>query len=337
MKALFFLLAWQVNAAGAANKASAEIVEMLQEGETAENQGMVNEEAISESEEFERRENSSEVWDYGKPNRQGPARRRFIIAYYPDQRKGITTNMWGRGGRRRHWAISPHWFQNNKNARKQDMEWLPKHGGGHKIYNRASNKCLDSHGGHEDDLYWHSCHNGGNQHFWFETWGGDHARKAFHIHIGGNMKNRRRHACLDYGGGRLYIWGCHNGDNQRWRWKYATTTTSTSTTTTTTTKVSVRLVTASFPEKMSWKIEDITDKKKVKNVCNGKGFTTWYAETKLACQLTKGRLYKVTCMDKMYKEGWAGGYMSIGKRKVCKNWAWDAGKSSTSVTLRAPR
>jgi len=135
----------------------------------------------------------------------------------------------------------------------------------------------------------------------------------------------------------LYIWGCHNGDNQRWKWKYATTTTSTSTTTTTTTKVSVRLVTEAFPEKMSWKIEDITNKKKITNVCKGKGFTTWYAETKLGCQLTKGRLYKVTCMDNMYKEGWAGGYMSIGKRKVCKNWAWDAGKSSKSVILRAPR
>jgi len=170
-------------------------------------------------------ENFGEKWEtQRKPEfAKGPSRRRFVIALYPGPDWGITTNTFVRGGRRRHPAITKRQFTTGVQAGKQDMYW-----DGKRIKNDYIQKCLDCNEGHEDTLYWHSCHNGGNQEFWKERKDGDSAKNAYHIVIGGDMGRRRRKSCVDYGGGdRFYIKGCHNGDNQRFKFYAATTTTST--------------------------------------------------------------------------------------------------------------
>jgi len=329
MKILFFFfLAWQIKASENANADSA-----MEEVETAENENMASDAMLmeaEENEEMESREASNETWHYvGKmlpKNLKKPAG--FVLKYYPEQRKGLVHHHHWRGGRRRHWMLRPDWLRKDKWAVKQDFERV--HG---RLWNRATNRCLDAQRAHEDDLCFWKCHNGGNQKFWFEAWGADKKLGATHIHIGGNARNRRRHACVDWGGGRLYIHGCHNGNNQRWAKRAATTTTSTTTTTTTTTLVELKMITASFPEKIEWIIHDVTNKKKPKPVpsCNGKVYSTWYSEHKTGCRLTKGRKYRITCYDKMYKEGWAGGYLTIGRKKICHDYNWDAKKASKIV------
>jgi len=271
------------------------------------------------------KENSSDAWIYGKPSwTRGPSRRRFILGYYPNLATGLTRDVMGRGGRRRHWALRPNKLVGGRNAQKQDMYWS----GNHRITSDWDNACLDS-GGHENDLYWHGCHNGGNQQFWLEQWGGDAARKAHHIHIGGNKGNRRRrrNQCVDYGGGRLYIHNCHNGDNQRWRWWDATTTTTTSTTTTTTTKVfPVQVRTFMLPEKMEWKIM-FHRKGGQKKVCSGGQYTSWYNTFNAAgCLLPPGK-YTLHCMDKR-GFGWSGGYIKIKGKVLCQDFLW-SGKLKT--------
>lgn len=155
----------------------------------------------------------------GKWGTQG--RRRFVIALYPSASAGITASMSWRGGRRRHQYIKKTTFTSGSNAELQDMFW-----DGKRIKNDKTQKCLDCNTGHEDTLYWHSCHNGGNQQFWKESRKDDSSKGAYHLVIGGNMGRRRRGVCVDYGGGgRFYIHGCHNGDNQRFRFFDATTTT----------------------------------------------------------------------------------------------------------------
>jgi len=274
------------------------------------------------------KEESSDMneWRYGK---QGPARRRFVIEYYGSRGTAITRHSFIRGGRRRHWALRPtSLVKYGPTAIYQDMYWS----GNSRITSEWDHYCLDS-GGHENDLYWHGCHNGGNQQFWFEAWGGDAARKAAHLHIGGNKGNRRRrrHQCVDWGGGRLYIHNCHNGDNQRFVWKYATTTTSTSTTTTTTTKV-VPVVVKTFmlPEKIEWKIMR-HNKKKQKQVCKGGKYSTWYNEFASGCALPPGT-YTLHCMDaKGY--GWSGNYIKIKGKALCKDFAWGGKEKKVTFNI----
>jgi len=336
MKILFvFVLAWQVKAAESANADSAQMVEDF-EIENMESDAAMAEE---ESEKVESGEGSNETWFYHGKWHKGKKlktahKKEFVLKYYPEQRQGLYLWHHNRGGRRRHWMLRPEWLKKSgKESVLQDFEEkkgpLKK---GFKIYNRQTGKCLDAARDHEDDLcFWH-CHNHGNQHFWFEAWGDDEKLGATHIHIGGNMRSRRRHSCVDMGGGRLYIHNCHTGNNQRWVIKAATTTTST--TTSTTTKVELKMITSSFPEKIEWIIHDITEnirKPKPMPGCNGKVYTSWYSEHSTGCKLTKGRRYRITCYDKMYKEGWAGGYLKIGNKKICHDFHWGQKKSSKVV------
>lgn len=217
--------------------------------EDGENSEILKQAEVAESENVvELKENSSDAWVYGNRVTPGPSRRRFVVRYYPNLAKGITRHSWLRGGRRRHWALSPEPLLTGRGAQRQDLYWS----GNSRWANDVDHMCLDA-GGQQNDLYWHPCHNGGNQQFWFEQWGGDAQRKAWHVHIGGNKGRRRRHSSVDMGGGRLYIHGCHNGDNQRFRHEAATTTTTSTSTTTTTTKVApVTMRTFMLPEKIEW-------------------------------------------------------------------------------------
>jgi hypothetical protein len=86
----------------------------------------------------------------------------------------------------------------------------------------------------------------------------------------------------------LYIHRCHNGNNQRWKILRQT--------------MRVNIVTDTFPEKMSWKIEN--SKRKV--VCRGSGYSSWYSKFGTNCRLPTPHVYKVTCMDNSYQEGWGG-------------------------------
>jgi len=170
-------------------------------------------------------ENSSQKWETQRTPEfaKGPSRRRFVIALYPGPSAGLTAHMLWRGGRRRHQYITKRDFTTGVEAGAQDMYW-----DGKRIKNDMILKCLDCNEGHEDTLYWYSCHNGGNQQFWQEQKKDDSKKGAYHIVIGGNVGRRRRKSCVDYGGGnRFYIKGCHNGDNQRFKFYDATTTTST--------------------------------------------------------------------------------------------------------------
>merc|ERR1719383_651030 len=94
----------------------------------------------------------------------------------------------------------------------QNLYWS-----GSRFSNDYDHMCLDANTGVKNDLFFHPCHNGDNQKFWFETWGDDGKKGAAHLHIAGNMGRRRRNSCVDYGGGRFYTYGCHNGDNQRFK------------------------------------------------------------------------------------------------------------------------
>merc|ERR1719410_405515 len=279
---------------------------------------MESRENLNESSEvdLESGENSSDAWEtWKKPFGKGPNRRRFVIAYYPNLHTGINTNMFWRGGRRRHQAIKPREFQRGQSAGQQDMYW--DHG---RIKNDGIQRCLDANRHHQDALYWHSCHNGGNQKFWTETRSGDRERNANHIVIGGNMGRRRRKSCVDYGGGRIYIHGCHNGDNQRFRFMPATTTTSTSTsTTTTTTVIPVMMKTFMLPEKIEWKIMR-HGKKSKKQVCAGGKYSNWYSDFSTGCFLPAGT-YTLHCKDQ-WGFGWSGGYIKIKGKALCKDFLW---------------
>lgn len=276
---------------------------------------------------LEVQENSSQAWKWqgGKWQRGGGDRRRFTLHYYPNQRTGIKDGPYfGRTRRRRrHPAMPPRTLP--KNGHAADLHFCRNN---RNLCLDSNGKCLDA--GHDNDLYFHPCHNGGNQNFWLESWGEDRQRGATHIHVGGNMRNRRRHACVDYGGGRLYIYNCHNGNNQRFVQKIATTTT-------TTRWFKVKMVTNSFPEKISWKIMDITKRGKPKAVrgCSGKGYEAWYTRLATGCKLRSHRKYQVQCQDTKYSEGWAGGYLLVDGKKICEDWAWNAKKRSKKVKLAA--
>jgi len=332
MKILFFFfLTWLVKAAESANTDSAQMVEEFEQVDTAENENMESDAVMTESEESEEmksRESANETWHIENKKLKGPAG--FVLKYLPEQKKGLAVWHTNRGGRRRHNMLKPEWLKSWKKNKAADivLQDFERDNKG-RLYNRAKNKCLDAQRSHEDDLCFWNCHNGGNQQFWFEQWGDDGKKGAVHIHIGGNARNRRRHACVDMGGGRLYIHGCHNGDNQRWVKLVASTTTST--TTTTTVLETVSMMTASFPEKIEWIIHDVVKKRPVPG-CSGKSYSTWYSEHKTGCKLTKGRRYKITCFDKLYNEGWAEGYLKIGKKKICDDFTWDQNKASKEIT-----
>merc|ERR1740129_1057246 len=87
------------------------------------------------------------------------------------------------------WMLRPTNFATGHNAKAQDMYWAP----GNRIASDWDNMCLDANTGIKNDLFFHPCHNGANQVFWFETWGSDGSKGASHLHIGGNMGRRRRH------------------------------------------------------------------------------------------------------------------------------------------------
>jgi len=318
MKLVLLLLMWRAWLDNAADVAGAEV---------SENSEMLKQAEVVESEDvLELKENSSDAWIYGNPVRAGPQRRRFVVGYYPNLGTAITRHSWLRGGRRRHWAIKPEPLLKGGGAQRQDLYWS----GNSRWASDVDNTCMDA-GDHEDDLYWHSCHNGGNQQFWFEQWGGDASRAAWHIHIGGNKGRRRRHSCVDFGGGRLYIHGCHNGDNQRFRHWAATTTTSTSTTTTTTTKVvPVHIKTFMLPEKIEWKIMRHNKNGQIK-ICDGGKYSTWYNEFQTGCSLPPGT-YTLHCMDqKGY--GWAGAYMKIKGQELCKDFLWEGKEKKVTFVV----
>jgi len=322
MKVVLFLLAWQVNAADVAGESEKLLETKIEQNET-----------MGGSELIDIRENSSEAEEWNVNGGRGPSRRRFVLKYYPNQNTGIQLwNQFWRGGRRRHLAMRPVGFRRDKYAPVQDLWWCNR---GRNICNDYNGQCLDS-GGHQNDLYWHPCHNGGNQNFWLEQWGGDGSRGAHHIHIGGNKGNRRRrrHQCVDMGGGRLYIHNCHNGDNQRFVWKWATTTSTTSTTTTTTTtKVKVYVQTFMLPEKMEWKII-----KGKTTVCSSGeyAYSTWYSRFFTGCTLPAGS-YTLKCIDKR-GYGWSGGYIDIGGKKYCKDgFEWSGKVKALSITLKNKR
>jgi len=186
MKLLFSLFIWQ--AWNAAADDLAPINENL-----AKPDGGQNPDGQDEINMVEIQHGSNETWQYGKPNRIGPGRRRFVLAYYPTWRsQGLTRHSFYGGNRRRnHWMLRPTNFARGYNAKAQDLYWAP----GNRIASDWDNYCLDANTGIKNDLYWHRCHNGQNQVFWFETWGADSSKGASHLHIGGNMGRRRRYSC----------------------------------------------------------------------------------------------------------------------------------------------
>jgi len=307
MKFKAFLLSWQVWQLNAADLAAKEVAESLAEIQEIEAARKANLNLKTEVQ-----TNSSEYVDwYRRGSRwyRGPSRRRFVLHYWPDMRKGLTRDTFIKGYRRRwrHECLRPNWLQrNNNNVQKQDLYWC-NWGGISRICNDWDNRCLDANGGHQNDLYWYPCHTGSNQQYWFGYWwsGG-----RFHVLTN---DRRRRQRCVDYGGGRLYIHPCHNGGNQIFKYTSATTTTTTSTsTTTTTTLVQMIVKTFMLPEKMAWTIH-----KKGKKVCSGSKYSQWYSKVKTDCKLPSGT-YTLSCMDKT-NNGWFGGYMIIKGRKYCHN------------------
>jgi hypothetical protein len=251
-------------------------------------------------------------------------RNQFMLRYYPLKWPRPSGIKWDQqrwiGGRRRHLAYVPgrFWFhRGNREVQDALFEWIPRHGGGHRLYMRSRNKCLDARKAHQGALTMWTCHNGGNQHFWTETWGADRKKKAWHLHIGGHLSSRRRHACIEYGGGRFYINGCRDRDKQRFAAIYKNQAYPPA-------KFSpVKLITKTFPEKISWTIE--TTRKRKRTICSGQGYSNWYSIMKIPCKLRQKEIYKVTCMDKFAGEGWGGGYLQIGRRKVCNKWEWNGG------------
>jgi len=263
----------------------------------------------------------------------------LVLKYYPDQRKGLMyksyrfpTNNYIH--RRRHFTLKPEVLKSWKDSpTKWDIQYqtfdLDKDK--KNIISRYLKNCLSviPEPKMDDDLEFSPCGRDREhrQKFWFGQYGDDkNIQNANHIFSEGGPNSRRRRLCVDMGGGRLYLHPCHNGGNQRWIKSYATTTS----TTTTTVLEKVRLITGSFPEKIEWIIHDLITKKPVPG-CRGKAYSKWYSEHKTGCKLTKGRRYKITCFDKMYKEGWAEAYLKIGKKKICDDFHWDQKKASKVV------
>lgn len=270
--------------------------------------------------------NSSETWSYGNPNKIGPGRRRFVVGYYPNLNTAITRHsIWTNNRRRSHWTVRPHNTAKGIPAKAQDLYWS----GHSRITSDSDHMCLDE-SNTLGDLYWHSCHNGGNQHFWFAQFGADKSKNAFHIHVGGNKGRRRRGQCVDYGGGRLYTHRCHNGDNQRFRYWDATTTTSTTTTTTTTKLTPVMIKTWMLPEKMEWTIY-VHNGKKLTKICSGGKYSTWYTEFGTGCRLPPGK-YTLYCKDQK-GFGWSGGYLKIKHKHLCKDFTWSGKQKKVTFKL----
>jgi len=98
----------------------------------------------------------------------------------------------------------------------------------------------------------------------------------------------------------------------------------TTTTTTTTTIVPITMRTWSFPETLSWKIQE---NRRRKTVCQGGSFTDWYVAIKYKkCKLKTG-WHKIYCTDKV-KEGFHGAFVQVKNYKLCKKrFEWGAGKS----------
>merc|ERR1719445_2863005 len=70
----------------------------------------------------------------------------------------------------------------------------------------------------------------------------------------------------------------------------------------------------SFPETLSWTIQETRRRKKV---CKGGHYTNWYAPLKVTgCKLKKG-WHKVTCSDK-FRQGWHGAWLQVKNYKLCK-------------------
>jgi len=332
----FFFLTWIGKAAENAHTDLGQMAEKFEEVETAKNEKLASDSVMTEADESE--ENVKWNGYY----------RGFVLKYYPDPSKGlriapelqIRPYNWGpERHRRRHWTLKPWALKSWKDCKKpyyelsrQNFEYDSEK----RIYNRLTKQCLHVHNedDKDDDLTWWPCVSHHNpQKFWFGQYGedGNFNQNAIHIFAEGRANSRRRRLCVDMGGGRLYLHPCHNGRNQRWLKSDATTTsTTTSTTTTTTVLEEVKLITASFPEKIEWIIDDVITKKPVPG-CSGKAYSRWYSEHKTGCKLTKGRRYKITCFDKMYREGWAEGYLKIGKKKICNDFHWDQKKASKVV------
>jgi len=96
----------------------------------------------------------------------------------------------------------------------------------------------------------------------------------------------------------------------------------TTTTTTTTTRVPITR-TWSFPETLSWTIQETRRRKRV---CRGGHYADWYVALKInGCKLKTG-WHKITCSDK-FKQGWHGAWIQIKNYKLCKKkFEWGAGE-----------
>jgi len=129
--------------------------------------------------------NSSETWSYGNPNKIGPGRRRFVVGYYPNLTTAITRHsIWTNNRRRSHWTVRPHNTAKGIPAKAQDLYWS----GHSRITSDSDHMCLDE-SNTLGDLYWHSCHNGGNQHFWFAQFGVGKSKTPFIFTSGETMED----------------------------------------------------------------------------------------------------------------------------------------------------
>lgn len=82
------------------------------------------------------------------------------------------------------------------------------------------------------------------------------------------------------------------------------------------------------PERYRWKIYKYGGGK-WRKVCSGGSYTRWWTVTRTKCRLPYARspkTYKVRCEDN-YGEGWGGGYVQVGRLKLCKKYDWGKGRS----------
>lgn len=92
--------------------------------------------------------------------------------------------------------------------------------------------------------------------------------------------------------------------------------------------VELHVITHVLPERNTWKIEGRCRRKKGfsrwKLWCNGGPYYEWYSKVKTGCRLRKGCQYRATCGDR-FGQGWARGYMQIGKLRICEDYTYRMG------------
>jgi len=81
-----------------------------------------------------------------------------------------------------------------------------------------------------------------------------------------------------------------------------------------------------LPEKSTWKITTL----KGKTVCNGGHYAQWYMSYKVNCKLAYKREYRIQCRNTPVG-GWAGGYLTVGKKHLCHKYTFDRGPVYTQT------